>query len=87
METAQGSVIGNYLILMPLGKSGMGTVYEVKHEKLGAVAWARASMTVTADVYAAGFTLVRARTGEAFDFSPPPNAAVCDEWRSRECKV
>ena len=48
MEIAQGSVIGNYRILMPLGKGGMGAVYEVEHENPGAVAWARASMTVTA---------------------------------------
>ena len=31
--------------------------------------------------YAAGFALVRAGTGEVFDFSPTPNAEVCEEWR------
>ena len=37
--------------------------------------------TPTADEYAAGFALVRVGTGEAFDFSPPQNAVVCEEWR------
>jgi hypothetical protein len=31
--------------------------------------------------YAAGFALVHAGTGEVFDFSPTPNAEVCEEWR------
>ena len=37
--------------------------------------------TPTVDENAAGFALVRAGTGEAFDFSPPPDAEVCEEWR------
>ena len=35
MEFAPGHVIGNYRIVRPLGKGGMGTVYEVEHVKLG----------------------------------------------------
>ena len=35
MEFSPGQVIGNYRILRPLGKGGMGTVYEVEHVKLG----------------------------------------------------
>ena len=31
--------------------------------------------------YAAGFALVHSGTGEVFDFSPTPNAEVCEEWR------
>lgn len=30
-----GKIIGPYRIIRPLGKGGMGTVYEVEHEKLG----------------------------------------------------
>ncbi len=37
--------------------------------------------TPTAEEYAAGFALVRVGTGESFDFSPTPNADVCEEWR------
>ena len=37
--------------------------------------------TPTAEEYAAGFALVRVGTGESFDFSPTPNAEVCEEWR------
>ena len=37
--------------------------------------------TPTAEEHAAGFALVRVGTGESFDFSPTPNADVCEEWR------
>ena len=45
MEIAQGSVIGNYRILMPLGKGGMRAVYEVEHENPGALFWSDAAAT------------------------------------------
>lgn len=31
--------------------------------------------------YTAGFVLVRVGTDETFDFSPSPNAIICEEWR------
>lgn len=31
----EGRLIGSYRIVRPLGKGGMGAVYEVEHEKLG----------------------------------------------------
>ena len=34
-EIDEGSVIGNYRVIRPLGQGGMGTVYEVEHLELG----------------------------------------------------
>ncbi|MDD6029370.1 MAG: hypothetical protein PUE68_00950, partial [Kiritimatiellae bacterium] len=41
-----------------------------------------ASCPVTEAECAAGFVLVRVGTGEAWDFAPPPGAAVSDDWTS-----
>ena len=38
--------------------------------------------TLTGDDFRRGFVLARVGTGEQFDFSAPPNAAVCSDWRA-----
>ena len=38
--------------------------------------------TLTGDDFRRGFVLARVGTGEQFDFSAPPDAVVCSDWRA-----
>ena len=38
--------------------------------------------TLTGDDFRRGFVMTSIGTGEDFDFSAPPDAAVCEDWRA-----
>lgn len=46
------------------------------------IASSNTSRTLSADDFLRGFVMARVGTNEVFDFSPPPNAVVCHDWRA-----